>query len=303
MNFPSARSFAHAINNSGQIVGESDTTQSGVIHAFLWQNGVMTDLGTLGGDYSVAFSINNRGEVVGQSRTYTSGPHAFLWRNGVMTDLGTLGDYSVAFGINNRGEVVGESGTYTSGPHAFLWRNGVMTDLGSGSAYAINERGQVVGHGPSIRPAFDPIYFARVWQRGTATDLVSVFPVPVAATIAMAINDSGQIVVNGYTISHPGGEIHPTYDYAASLLWHDGMTTDIHRVGILNEPTTGAPSGINNRGQVVGPNFLWQKGVIVDLPFSPSAINDPGDIVGSAIVQTGPFTWTKAWHAVLVRRE
>lgn len=96
-------------------------TASGDVHAFLFENGVMTDLGTLPGrNDSNAFGINNRCQVVGESDPGTSPylPHAFLFEHGVMTDLGTLpGDnFSEAVGITERGQVAGNS---TS--HAILW--------------------------------------------------------------------------------------------------------------------------------------------------------------------------------------
>jgi len=46
-------SEAVGINNKGWIAGSSTTTGDQVIHAALWQNGKLTDLGTLGGPNSV----------------------------------------------------------------------------------------------------------------------------------------------------------------------------------------------------------------------------------------------------------
>jgi probable HAF family extracellular repeat protein len=50
-----------------------------------------------------------------------------------LTALGTLPgrDGSVAFAINDRGQVVGISGTTFGEARAFLWENGKMTDLGT----------------------------------------------------------------------------------------------------------------------------------------------------------------------------
>ena len=76
-------SYASAINDRGQVVGEGKNA-SGAWHAFLWQNGTMTDLGTLGGKKSAATSINERGEIVGTSTTRSGQTHAFLWQDGTM---------------------------------------------------------------------------------------------------------------------------------------------------------------------------------------------------------------------------
>ena len=73
----------------GQIAGEADTVP-GVRspHAFRWEGGAPTDLGTLGGKISHAYGINASGWVVGQADTPTGAAHACLWQGGAATDLG-----------------------------------------------------------------------------------------------------------------------------------------------------------------------------------------------------------------------
>lgn len=88
-----------------------------MIHAFLWTNGTMIDLGTLHGDpCGTAESINSSGQIVGASESVCPGffTEAFLWENGgPMVDLNTLisrgGRLKLtgAFWINDRGEITG----------------------------------------------------------------------------------------------------------------------------------------------------------------------------------------------------
>jgi probable HAF family extracellular repeat protein len=106
--------FAFDINDRGQIVGFSNVAGDMTTHAFLWQNGVMTDLGTLPGDFaSFAYAINDLGQVVGQSIDQNGNPRGFLWQNGVMTDLNALipSDSPLYIvqpdSINSKGEIVG----------------------------------------------------------------------------------------------------------------------------------------------------------------------------------------------------
>src|SRR3954464_10897217 len=90
---------------------------------------IVTDLGTLGGSYSVGESINASGQVAGES-TLTGGLHAFVY-DGAMHDLGTLGGtYSAGYGISNTGHVTGQSTTVEGKFHAFLY-DGTMNDLGT----------------------------------------------------------------------------------------------------------------------------------------------------------------------------
>ena len=67
-------SFAQFVNESGQVAGISftnstpnSTTGSPTLDPFLWENGKMKDLGTLGGTLGFANGINNSGDVIGQS--------------------------------------------------------------------------------------------------------------------------------------------------------------------------------------------------------------------------------------------
>ena len=130
---------------------------------FTASNTGMKDLGTLGGDNSLASRVNDRGQVVGCSTLAgNAAEHAFVYSSEAgMKDLGTLGGpNSFASNINNSGQVVGGAEGVAGGAahiHAFLYSGGKMIDLNSlvdpssgwtlGVATAINDLGQIAGVG------------------------------------------------------------------------------------------------------------------------------------------------------------
>jgi probable HAF family extracellular repeat protein len=101
---------SRVLNERGHVVGHSETGE-GRVHAFLWRDGEMVDLGTLGGYVSMAVAVNKHGQVVGYSETATGEWHAFLWQRGRMVDLGAAGPgNSSAVDINDHGQIIGGLG-------------------------------------------------------------------------------------------------------------------------------------------------------------------------------------------------
>lgn len=216
-------SAGFAINDRGQIAGWSFTNttpnpSTGVptLDPFLWENGKMLDLGTLGGTFGQAWALNNRGQVVGYSGLPgDSANHAFLWdHTGGMQDLGTLGGGTGgADAINDAGDIVGGDSRADGSAGSFLWRHGVMTDLGtvagsnSGSqALGINSRRQIVGN------LLDNVSGNEIggflWEDGgPMVDLSTLIPPNPDLQLdhAFQINDRGEIAVRGV---FSNGDIH-----------------------------------------------------------------------------------------------
>ena len=199
-------SRAYAINNRDTIVGVSELANEQQ-QAFRYVDGKMSPLAPLpGGQSSVAFAVNDAGTVVGGSEvphadSVKVAVHAVLWRNGVPTDMGILrpNGSSVAHAINNHDEAVGTADGLAE-KTVFLYRNGQMSDLGiqRGRAFAINDRGQVVGS-QQVGEDRHPHSLGFLWDHGNFYDLNSCLPKSSLYHIqeAFRINNAGQILAIG----------------------------------------------------------------------------------------------------------
>lgn len=328
------------VNNRGRVTGDANLPGDQNEHGFLWRDGVMTDLGTLGGPNSGVGWPNkdNNGLIVGGAQINEIDPlgefwgaiyfctsvncegwqnlqRGFLWRNGVMSALPTLGgNNAFATGVNNRGQVVGTAETANPDPNcvppqvldykAVIWgpKQGQIQELPAFPgdsvtlAGAINDAGQVVGTSGICAAPTTALFalgvHAVLWHHGTVTNLGSLGGV--MNNWAIAINRAGQVVgmsdLPGDTTTH-------------AFFWQNGVMTDM---GTLPGDVSSIAGDINNKGQVVGLScdvnfncraFLWENGVMTDLntlvaPGSSlylsfgEGINDAGEISGTAFDQS-----------------
>jgi probable HAF family extracellular repeat protein len=121
-----------ALNDRGEVVGQSNIRYDAAFHAFLWKGSKMLDLGTFGGPYSAANAINQVGHVVGFAQVMAVGNcRAFLWKNGTKTNLGVVpGHSSSGTSVNARDQVVGGScDDPVKTDDGWLWEHGAMRDL------------------------------------------------------------------------------------------------------------------------------------------------------------------------------
>jgi probable HAF family extracellular repeat protein len=292
-------SWATGINEAGWVDGFSNLTGDANQHAFLWRDGLMTDIGTLGGPNSgVSFwgrRPNALGQVAGAGQTsaadsagedfcafinnFFSAPSApfvclpFVWRGGMITPLPTLGGNGNAAQVNNLGLVAGQVDVapdpactpQTPRPQPVLWQNGVLHKLPQllgfpyGGPNAINDNGQAVGI--LVSDCAATVAHAVLWSNGRATYLGSL-----GGTVndeAVDINNRSQVV--GFSSLNGNLTFH-------GFLWtqSDGMQD----VGTLPGDAASLAIGINDAGQIVGTSFdangnprafLLHNGVMTDL--------------------------------------
>jgi probable HAF family extracellular repeat protein len=333
------------VTNNGWVSGDAELPGGNTEHAFVWRDGVMTDLGTVGGANSSAPSPvkDDRGLIVGQAQGSEIDPSeeywgaaytctksvpcegwqdlqfGFLWQDGVMTKLPTLGgNNSSAFGVNNRGQVVGFAETSKKdlkncvSPQKLIYKAVVYGLRGEiqqilptfpgdavAAATAINDRGDVVGSsGNCALPYYVlPGVHAVLWRNGSVFDLGNLGGK--MNNVAQAINNAGQIA--GYS-DLPGDTLDPPDIVTHAALWQKGAKpTDLGTLPGGKGDVFIIANDINSKGQVVGSScdanfncraWLWENGVMIDLnslvPTGSlyltwgSGINDRGEIAGSA---------------------
>ncbi len=340
--------FEQVLNNHAMVVGGADTPDFNpypncfnpfnlpdcyVQHAFVWQRGVLTNLGTLpGGSSSFPYWINADGVIAGGSELSDIDPnsgtpefHAVLWRDNRIHDLGTLGGTSsLAVGVNNLGHVTGFALNAIADPfsivglgtqtRAFLWRNGKMHDLGTlggpdSFGQYVNNRGQIAGVSytsdiadPNTGlPQLDPF----LWEDGKMKDLGNLGGTNgFLGPFIFGINNLGQVVGN---MALPGDV------FVHAFLWDGQKLSDL---GTFLGGDSSVANGINDAGEVIGEAWfpgdlvkhgvLWKNGIMTDLgtvdgdPCSVTeSINSQGQIVGASQSAAGGcdiFTSAFLWE-------
>jgi probable HAF family extracellular repeat protein len=292
--------FAAALNDVGQVTGSIEAGNQP--QAFLFNDGITTDLDTFGKYYSFGTAINNSGQVVGwASLSGIAGPYtAFIYSSGVSTSIGMSSEpTAIATGINASGQVSGYDQTgaflYSSGSTQYIIKNPTFP-VSLAEALALNDSGEVTGLGPFL------------FSNGTLTSVNTPNGTPAGS--GEAINAAGQIAG---IFGTSGGATH-------AFLYTSGTAVDLGTLGGLNS-VIGNPAGsvsvggelpephaLNSSGQVTGFSdtangashaFLFAGGTMRDLgtlggnQSHGAAINDAGEVTGWAETADG------AQHAFL----
>jgi probable HAF family extracellular repeat protein len=265
---PGGGCVARAVNNDGMVVGSrSPASTNSQANAFIWQNGVFTDLGFMNGPNSEARVILENGIVVGWTGIEAGGnaTRGFLSANKVTTILPPLpgGISSFASAATYTSSVAGYGKIpWPSGGtrwRAILWNKNIPLNLGildgfrnSGAFGVSDDARTVIGAcwGLESGPAID---VACVWLDGAIFDLnaLLVGAAPMHLTAALAINGRGQILCEA---SHQSGKV------AVILTPVLAPVGDVTLDCIVN--VNDLLGVINAWGQTGGPADLNQDGIV-----------------------------------------
>lgn len=246
-------SQAHDISGSGIIVGTTTTPTSPQrggppYTGFVWKQGCMLDLGTLGGNESTALGVNEAGQVVGQSYRSDGTFGAFMHVHGRMLDLPVLNvekPYGVAAAINVAGNIVGSAMASDGEYHAVTWEDGQIRDLGTlggrtSAATSINSAGQIVGRSGTLSGK----QRAFLYSAGQMFELGSLGN---EESTANAINNAGIVVGRSWVAP---GEHH-------AFVFINGNMLDLNTlVDRLDGFTLTEATGLNDRLDIVGSGYL-----------------------------------------------
>jgi probable HAF family extracellular repeat protein len=231
------QSYGASLNAAGDVVGRSEKLD-GSSHAFVYRNGSMQDLGSLGGFTSEAQGITDTGQIVGTAEEEDGSTRAFIHESGQMNALPIdTTTYARGEAINSFGVVAGEFKTSTNEFHAYVFGD-TFVDIGSlGGGYAsvraINASSDVVGM--SLTPAAVNTGF--LYRGGVMKELVPTYSEP------EDINDAGVVVGR----ARFGSDAH-------AFVWD--ADNGIQSLNTLIDPIPGwtihVAQGLNDLGQIVG---------------------------------------------------
>jgi probable HAF family extracellular repeat protein len=189
--------------------------------------------------------------------------------------------------------------------NAVLWKDGEIINLGGyfSSAFAVNNRGQVVGSALDTATLPELNMRAFLWQNGVMQELGTLGG---PDSFAFLINERGQ-VAGMSSLNSTGSSNCPYPLITHPFLWDDTKMVDLGNFG----GTCGLAMALNDRGQIVGQSnlagdqithpFLWDKGTLSDLGTlggtfgSALSVNDAGEIVGGATNQNDQAILAFLW--------
>jgi probable HAF family extracellular repeat protein len=268
---------------------------------FVWRNGKMRPLRTLGGNNGFATGSNNLRQTVGWAENTVHDPtctgrhqvlqfRAVLWgpgRGEIQELPPLLGDtVSAATAINDQGQIVGISGICDqavgrfSARHAVLWDNGSVENIGDlgGVAWntpmAINERGDVVGFS-NVSAADGGAFNAHafLWTNGASqpTDLGTLGQDVYSQ--ALGINDLRQVV---------GLSCSAGFATCRAFIWEDGVMRNLNSFAPGYPDYLSSADDINNQGKISG--LAIEQGTQANVPFvaTPEAVGSARSRAGSA---------------------